>query len=714
MGLIMARTSYLALRFAALSASVLACEHFEDGADLARSSAAESAIIKGERDHAHASVGALIDRDGILCTASLIGPRLILTAAHCLEDEEPKKLRFMLDDRFDHTRFGAGIPIDAFFLHPNYRDLSKTSSELSSEVEENDLAVATLAFEAGVPPMRVAQRPILEQGWTGRDIMFVGFGIHRGGNVEDGRRHAVTLPLEHVYATTFSYGSRIGNLCDDDAGGPAIANTEDGPTIIGVTSWIDEDCEDLGVDTRVDVYASFLGPFLELNSEETATSSEQALQPRGPKIQGTQSPLEVPTRLVDRTNPSSRPALVEVETFILDPHGLQELNPWLSQDELDAALANGAGTIDAPGLGSGLDRAPEPGHFYMLTDRGPNGAREDGITFPLPRFAPTLARVHLDAGAIIVDSVLPIRDATGQPLTGLPNSPRDERPFMNGLALEPLPFDVNGMDPEDVRALPSGDLAISEEYGPSIALVDGQTGRVTVRYVPKGLDLPGRRYPTRAILPRILGQRRKNKGFESLALSNDGHTGFVLTQAPLGEGSRLEGSRLTRIIRIDRFDSPEEARVSGQFAVLHSRASEFPGTRQDKISYSSAAWVSKKRLLLLERGGTRMRLILVDLHGATNLSRRRGAKRLGPEHLEVDGSLEKAGIRPAQTQVVFDSAQSPTLEAVGIEKFEGLAIVDATTVVVSNDNDFGIRDANDTTRVFRLHLDSPLPLEPSR
>ena len=416
-----------------------------------------------------------------------------------------------------------------------------------------------------------------------------------------------------------------------------------------------------------------------------------------------------------------------VAVYTLPAMSLGLVDPLLTQADLDGAIANGAMTTSAPSLGSGLDYAGGcPGTFYMISDRGPNGDRTagDGKTFPLPAFTPTVAAVHADSGALVLDAVVPIRNDDGAPVTGLSNDAADDTPWLNDSAATPLAYDPDGLDTEDVRRLPGGDFAFTDEYAPSVGIVDGATGRVKVRYVPSNVTSTAK-YTVKAILPPVLTNRRLNKGFEGLALSPDGHTAWALLQAPLGDdgASKYGDSLVVRVIRIDQFDDPAHAVVGGHFLVLHqAAASLLAGTKQKNVDFNAAAWIVADRLLLIERVSNptagmpgRLELVVADFSGATNLV---GHPELGEGTLDPEkpspAGYQTLGITPAATSVVFDSndvqdfLQMPPGGAVVPEKLEGLAIINRTTVAISNDNDFGIVNPADQTRIFVLRTKAPM------
>ncbi|HEX4461532.1 MAG TPA: esterase-like activity of phytase family protein, partial [Polyangia bacterium] len=322
-------------------------------------------------------------------------------------------------------------------------------------------------------------------------------------------------------------------------------------------------------------------------------------------------------------------------TFVLPPTSMKLMDPYLTDADLTAALTNGALTVTAPSLGSGLDYGGGcPGTFYGIGDRGINGdsSETNGVSFPLPAYTPMIATFDAEQdNSLAIDSVIDTADTAGAPATGLCNDTNDEVPYLTATSTTPLAYDQDGLDPEDVRKLPSGDFLISEEYATSLALIDGTTGAVKVRYTPAGETLPAARYPIAPILPAIYASRRTNKGFEGLAVTPDGHTAYAILQTPMGDDSTTEfaASLVNRILRIDHVDDPANAVASAEYIVLHQAvATAFPAqkTKQNKVFFNSATYLSGNKLLLLERASGnkapetgRLYLVVVDLSAATNM-----------------------------------------------------------------------------------------------
>jgi alkaline phosphatase len=407
--------------------------------------------------------------------------------------------------------------------------------------------------------------------------------------------------------------------------------------------------------------------------------------------------------------------------YTLPFQSMKNMVPSLTDGDLDAALQNGLPTVNDLGPGSGLEYAGGC-TFYGIGDRGPNGSSnvdKNGVSFPMPKYTPTVMKLRMDppSGTLLVDGVVNALTDGGAPATGISNDTNDDTPYATATATTPMPYVQSGLDTEDVRRLPNGDLAFCEEYGPSLGIIDGTTGQVKVRYVPSTVSLPNAGYPVKGIVPAVFTQRRVNKGFEGLAVSPDGHTAYAILQTPMGDETTYGTSLVGRVVRIEHFDDPASAVVTGHFVVLHQAGSLFSATKQSKVFYNSGAWLANDKLLLLERAAGHLHLVVADFSGATNLvgHPELGEGDLSPESTAADAGYAKLGIVPAATTDVFTSDDvpafitSPPDGGVVPDKLEGLAIINKTTVAIANDNDFGISNANDPTRIWILRLKAPLP-----
>lgn len=394
--------------------------------------------------------------------------------------------------------------------------------------------------------------------------------------------------------------------------------------------------------------------------------------------------------------------------FTLPPYSLA--NWGYTAEEL--AAAEPYTLTDRPAIGSGLQHLF--GNYYLsVTDRGPSPKPADKRLFPLPSFTPTIVLFQAVRDELNIEGYLPILVSPGGPaVTGLPNNKtNDSVPYLPPATV--LPFNPNGLDIEDIRFLPQGKFLLVEEYSPSVVVVD-LCGAVLKRYIPSSKTLPGAGYPVSSILPPILDQVRANRGLESIAVSPDGMTAYAIMQSPLGPTSGSSPFKNSRVLRLLRLDvrNPLDIKVTGHFIVLMSPAPDYPaGNTPDVLKVSAAAWVSPDKLLLIERtdeaGKGGAKLILVDCKNATEISAMPEADSLILENVNTD--LAALGITPAVSSVALDF--NVELPEITDFKLEGLSILNANQVAISNDSDFGVTlnpEANSKMWIIRLKDQLPL------
>lgn len=358
--------------------------------------------------------------------------------------------------------------------------------------------------------------------------------------------------------------------------------------------------------------------------------------------------------------------------------------------------------------------------FWMITDRGPNGqisvAGKNRRTFWVPEFNPTILKVKTDGQGVRILETVPIVGQSGKPVTGLPNiKDYDETPY-NYSAKEALPFN----DTEGIVRTRDGDFWIADEYSPSLLHVDN-TGKVVKRYIPEGLNLGATDYPVVKVLPAIYGKRKINRGFEGLALSADEKTLYAVLQSPLSNPDRKIGdpSRNTRILV---FDIAGE-KVTAEYVYRFEVSTEFdpnPKNMPDEMKLSGIVALNPTTLLVLERTDLVAKLYTVDLSRATNILGTKWNSAQTAPSLEALKDPAAAEIQALPKSLVVNLS---ALDGVP-EKIEGVALLDANSLAISNDNDFDSEeskydsDGNNVgkgkkSQILVISLDKALPVTPA-
>jgi secreted trypsin-like serine protease len=193
------------------------------------------------------AVGALTYEGQEHCTATLIAPRKLVTAAHCVLGFLPSHMQFVIGA--DMSKPEATLRVASLQAHPLY----------DPNAINNDIAIVTLAEDAPVQPLAVLDK--MDSTYVGKSLLFVGYGVTDGyAQTGEGMKRAVWMDVSKLSPSQFQYNDTTRNTCNGDSGGPAFYRDSAGTYFVaGVTSYGDAHCTQYGVDTRADKYLSFLG-----------------------------------------------------------------------------------------------------------------------------------------------------------------------------------------------------------------------------------------------------------------------------------------------------------------------------------------------------------------------------------------------------------------------------------------------------------------------
>ncbi|MFI6345043.1 esterase-like activity of phytase family protein [Streptomyces sp. NPDC050560] len=372
----------------------------------------------------------------------------------------------------------------------------------------------------------------------------------------------------------------------------------------------------------------------------------------------------------------------------------------------------GGTTTEISGEGFGSSLAPvsgRAGHFYGLTDRGPNADAPDGNKSEmLLDFTPQIGEFKLQGGKAKLVRKVTLKGPErlgGTPYSGRP--PHDTKEVIDDVAAtnanggdpRPVERDPYGYDSEGLVALPDGTFWVSDEYGPYLTHFDAR-GYELGRLTPYRNSQDNKFHKIVRYLPAELANRTTNKGMEGLTVTPDGSTLVGIMQAALQQPDLgdTKSSKVapTRIVTVDL-----RTHRTRQYLYLLDDPDD-TGNANSEITALSAT-----KFLVDERDGgfepfARKTLYEVDVNGATDVSGLTVAGKSPEALVGKDGTddalaaLTTAGVQVTQKQPYLGvgtlvSQLDPSGAFFAHDKIEGVATTDAgKTLYLSNDDDFGI------------------------
>jgi secreted trypsin-like serine protease len=234
---------------------------------------------------------------GYACTGTVVAPRVILTAGHCVEDiesssiVEPAEIAVATGvsnlTKIPQANISAVVQVLAY---PNF-DPTKL---------QGDAGLLILAAPVAAPPIAMATTADTALYEAGDELTIAGWGIDdRNTGHAPNQLQAATVPVEEAgrckrgtrgFYPFFDPTRQVCALdipgfkittCHGDSGGPAIATRTDGtPVEIGVTSLGDGSCNPSspGVFTRVDQISTWVQSWI--NAVELGAPAPKVVVPQ--------------------------------------------------------------------------------------------------------------------------------------------------------------------------------------------------------------------------------------------------------------------------------------------------------------------------------------------------------------------------------------------------------------------------------------------------
>lgn len=345
--------------------------------------------------------------------------------------------------------------------------------------------------------------------------------------------------------------------------------------------------------------------------------------------------------------------------------------------------------------------------FWTCSDRGVNidAANANPAAcrptydkiYAFPSYAPKIHRIRINGDSIQILQTITMKRPNGSNATGLLNPTgfgstatelvsTDTVLNCNNFLLKIAAKDVWGIDAEGIGVDKAGNFWICEEGGASIWKLN-QNGVAVKRYSPYA-NLPGAE-PQDVLIDTVFKYRKNNRGFEGIAISPNGKV-YAMIQSPVLYPTRSigEATRIHRILEIDPANDSWK-----MYAYLNDGIVGASGANQIRLrdwKIGDIAAINDSSFLVLEaalRGTNNIkRLYKINIKNATVVSSGLYAG-LTLEALVDAAGLAAKGITPVTKTLVMDLLANNW--PASLEKAEGLAILNDSTIAIVNDNDYG-------------------------
>lgn len=211
-----------------------------------------SAIVGGVTDNGDpATVALVVGANGQyeqFCTGTLVSPKTVVTAAHCI-NAYGGQYNYFVNFGTYASQPTRSVKVVSQLAHPLYAGSGS-----------HDFGVLQLQNAVtDVAPIEMNATP-LTQADVGKPIRHAGFGVTSGAQNGAGIKRQVSYSIREITADLIESGAAGMQTCNGDSGGPAlmVMPGSSAEKLVGVVSFGDQNCTIFGDDGRIDVDVAWI------------------------------------------------------------------------------------------------------------------------------------------------------------------------------------------------------------------------------------------------------------------------------------------------------------------------------------------------------------------------------------------------------------------------------------------------------------------------
>jgi len=190
-----------------------------------------------------------------LCTGVLVAPRVVLTAAACMDGDGPGGAAGATEVEVfvgsDVSGSGTTIVAREWAVHPSF----------TGDATAANLALILLEAPAAPAPVPLRSTP-LGAADVGAAARVVGFGTTGPGASDLGVKRAFTDVVRTLESTLLYVGQTGQTACSGDSGAPVLMTDGDVEQLVGVVAFSDGQCSDAAGATRLSAYATWIDEWI--------------------------------------------------------------------------------------------------------------------------------------------------------------------------------------------------------------------------------------------------------------------------------------------------------------------------------------------------------------------------------------------------------------------------------------------------------------------